>query len=268
MSQASTTGALPLEGRRDEDLPGHWLLARMGKRVLRPGGLELTEQMLADADLADADVVELAPGLGKTATEILSRNPKSYVGIEADPQAVALTSAAIAGRGAVHEAEAEATGLADDSADAVVGEAMLTMQTDRGKTEIINEAFRVLRPGGRYAIHELALHPDTLPDEAKTEIRKALARSIKVNARPLTEREWRTILEDAGFVVEKVGFAPMALLETRRVIADEGIVGTLKIVVNVLRNGAARKRILAMRSVFNKYQHEMAAIELIARKPK
>ncbi|MGB3302813.1 MAG: methyltransferase domain-containing protein [Gordonia sp. (in: high G+C Gram-positive bacteria)] len=268
MSQASTTGALPLEGRRDEDLPGHWLLARMGKRVLRPGGLELTEQMLADADLADADVVELAPGLGKTATEILSRNPKSYVGIEADPQAVALTSAAIAGRGAVHKAEAEATGLADDSADAVVGEAMLTMQTDRGKTEIINEAFRVLRPGGRYAIHELALHPDTLPDEAKTEIRKALARSIKVNARPLTEREWRTILEDAGFVVEKVGFAPMALLETRRVIADEGIVGTLKIVVNVLRNGAARKRILAMRSVFNKYQHEMAAIELIARKPK
>jgi hypothetical protein len=23
-------------------IPGHWLLARLGKRVLRPGGLELT----------------------------------------------------------------------------------------------------------------------------------------------------------------------------------------------------------------------------------
>jgi len=27
-------------------MQGHWLLARMGKRVLRPGGLELTSQML------------------------------------------------------------------------------------------------------------------------------------------------------------------------------------------------------------------------------
>ena len=27
-------------------MPGHWLLAKMGKRVLRPGGLELTRAML------------------------------------------------------------------------------------------------------------------------------------------------------------------------------------------------------------------------------
>ena len=27
-------------------MPGHWLLARLGKRVLRPGGRELTRQML------------------------------------------------------------------------------------------------------------------------------------------------------------------------------------------------------------------------------
>jgi hypothetical protein len=27
-------------------MPGHWLLARLGKRVLRPGGLELTRSML------------------------------------------------------------------------------------------------------------------------------------------------------------------------------------------------------------------------------
>jgi len=27
-------GTLPLAGRRHEDLPGHWLLARLGKRVL------------------------------------------------------------------------------------------------------------------------------------------------------------------------------------------------------------------------------------------
>ena len=45
---------------------------------------------------------------------------------------------------------------------------MLTMQSDKVKGQIVNEANRVLRPGGRYAIHELALHPDTLTDEQKT----------------------------------------------------------------------------------------------------
>ncbi|PRC44304.1 SAM-dependent methyltransferase, partial [Mycobacterium sp. ITM-2017-0098] len=40
---------LPLAERSDADLPGHWLLARLGKRVLRPGGLELTTRLLAAA---------------------------------------------------------------------------------------------------------------------------------------------------------------------------------------------------------------------------
>ncbi|WP_026919092.1 class I SAM-dependent methyltransferase [Gordonia shandongensis] len=264
---AVSHGSLPLAGRRDDDMPGHWLLARMGKRVLRPGGLELTENLLRDADLHDADVVELAPGLGKTARAILDHRPRSYIGVEADEQAVDLTRQAIAEAGSVRHADADSTGLHDASADAVVGEAMLTMQTDRGKSEIIDEAFRVLRPGGRYAIHELSLHPDTLSDEQKTEIRHALARSIKVNARPLTETEWRALLEKSGFEVERVRFAPMALLEVKRNIADEGVLGTLRITLNILRNRAARARILQMRRVFTTYRDEIAAIELIARKP-
>ena len=69
-----------MAARPIEDVPGHWLLARLGKRVLRPGGRELTEQMLQALPLAGRDVVELAPGLGLTAREILAREPGSYVG--------------------------------------------------------------------------------------------------------------------------------------------------------------------------------------------
>ena len=163
--------------------------------------------------------------------------------------------------------DASATGLADESADVAIGEAMLTMQSDRSKAAIVAEAFRVLRPGGRYAIHELALSPDTLPDEDKTEIRKSLARSIKVNARPLTEAEWRDLLTAAGFEVTAVRFARMALLEPRRVIADEGVRRTLRFVGNVIRDRDARKRVLAMRSTFTKYKSNLAAIEVIATKP-
>lgn len=34
------------EGQHPDKMQGHWVLARAGKRVLRPGGLELTRQML------------------------------------------------------------------------------------------------------------------------------------------------------------------------------------------------------------------------------
>lgn len=258
---------LPFDHRDSAHMPGHWLLARLGKRVLRPGGRELTERMLDAAGIGGADVVELAPGLGKTATAILDRDPATYRGVEADPDAAALTAAAVGDAGTVTGGDAAATGLPEASADAVVGEAMLTMQTDAHKAEIIAEAFRVLRPGGRYAIHELALVPDELDDGTKTEIRKALARSIKVNARPLTRAEWTTLLTDGGFEIDTVDFAPMALLRPRRVIADEGIRGTARILGNVLRDRAARERVLAMRSTFTTHKRSLAAIAVIARKP-
>ncbi len=118
---------LPQAGRRTEDVQGHWLLARMGKRVLRPGGAELTRAMLDDARLAGADVVELAPGLGVTAAEILSRGPGGYTGVDRDPDAVRRVAAVVGREGRCLNAEAARTGLEDDCADAVVGEAMLTM---------------------------------------------------------------------------------------------------------------------------------------------
>lgn len=258
---------LPMPDRKPADLPGHWLFARLGKRVLRPGGLGLTERMLTDANLSGADVVELAPGMGRTAREILGRTPSSYTGVEGDENAAEVVRSVVGDKGKVVRGEASQTGLPDGSADVVVGEAMLTMQTDPHKAEIVREAFRVLRPGGRYAIHELALQPDGIADQVKDEVRMSLARSIKVNARPLTADEWSKVLVEAGFTVEKVSFAPMALLEPHRLIADEGLAGAMRFVFNVLRDSDARARVLEMRSTFRKYRNNMSAIEVIATKP-
>lgn len=258
---------LPMPDRKPADLPGHWLFARLGKRVLRPGGLGLTHRMLSDANLAGADVVELAPGMGRTAREILDLAPGSYTGVEGDANAAQVVRGVVGAKGTVVNGEASETGLADASADVVVGEAMLTMHTDPHKTEIAREAFRVLRPGGRYAIHELALGPTDVSDDVKNEVRTSLARSIKVNARPLTDEEWTKILTDAGFTVRVISHAPMSLLEPHRLIADEGIVGALRFVFNVLRDSDARARVLEMRSTFRKYADNMSAIEVIAEKP-
>lgn len=104
-------------------------------------------------------------------------------------------------------------------------------------------------------------------DEAlKSEIQRELAISIKVNARPLTEGEWRELLENEGFAIKKVFTNQMLLLETRRIIGDEGFLRALKIGFNILRNSPARKRISNMRRSFKKYQEHMHSIAIIAEK--
>jgi SAM-dependent methyltransferase len=260
----------PMSSRADDAVPGHWLLARLGKRVLRPGGVELTRALLARAEVTDADVLELAPGLGRTAAEILARGPRSYVGAEGDPDAAEAVRGVLtelgSQNGAVRVADAASTGLPDAGADAVIGEAMLTMQGDAAKHAIVAEAARVLRPHGRYAIHELALTPDTVAAEVSTDIRQSLARAIKVNARPLTIAEWSRLLTEHGLVVDHVATAPMALLQPRRVISDEGLFGALRFARNVLVHRDARKRVLTMRRTFRKHRERLAAVAIVAHK--
>ena len=111
------------------------------------------------------------------------------------------------------------------------------------------------------------MQPDDLDDEFKTELRKNLARVIKVNARPLTVVEWTELLENAGLVVEWTDTAPMALLKMRRNLADEGLLGTLRIIKNALRDKEARRRMLAMRKLFNEHSDVLRGVALVARKP-
>lgn len=258
---------LPFADRDDLAVHGHWLLARLGKRVLRPGGVELTRTLLRESRLKGADVIELAPGLGRTAGEIIALSPRSYRGVEADPDAARATERTLAPIGTVVTGDAARSGLPDADADVVIGEAMLTMQGEAAKAAIVAEAVRLLRPGGRYAIHELALVPESIDDEVKTDIRRALARSIKVNARPLTILEWEQLLTGHGLVIDHVGTAPMALLDPRRIIADEGLLAALRFAANLLRQRDARRRVLAMRATFRAHRSHLRGIALIAHKP-
>ncbi|MEQ6895923.1 class I SAM-dependent methyltransferase [Microbacterium sp. KR10-403] len=255
---------IPLGDRPADAVPAHWLLARVGKKVLRPGGVQLTKRLVGMLPLKGADVVELAPGLGLTARMLLEAHPASYIGVEDDASAASLAAEAIGERGRVIVGDAKSTGLPDASCDVVLTEAMLTMHTNAHRGEILDEVARILRPGGCYAVHELALVPDDITPAQADDVRLSLVRSQKVNTRPQTTPEWRALFDAHGFDIQRIEHAPMRLLHLRRLVADEGVRGTLRIVRNVLRDADVRRRMLTMRAAFKRNEDHIAALAIVA----
>lgn len=266
MMQQAT--AMPGKALDVKKMPGHWILARLGKRVLRPGGRQLTARMLAALDVRPSDrVVEFAPGMGATARLTLERGPASYIGVERDKDAAVRLRSFVDGPGRrIQQGSAEESGLPAESATAVYGEAMLSMQPDATKRAIVREAARLLAPGGRYGIHELSVLPNDIPESLREEIRAELTSDIHVGVRPMTPCEWRELLKEAGFDVAFETHAPMHLLEVGRLIRDEGFFGFLRILWNAAREPEARARALDMRRSFRRYQSHLGAISIVATK--
>jgi len=266
----STTGPIPGTGLDPTRMPGHLLLAQLGKRVLRPGGIGLTRRLLDAVKIDGADrVVEFGPGVGATARLVLAGRPASYTGVERDEQAAAVTGAyldAAADQRCI-VASAEATGLPDLCATVVIGEAMLTMQREQRKREIVAEAWRLLEPGGRYVVHELSLAPDDLDPAVEEKLCKELSQTIHVGARPLTRAAWKRLLTEQGFVVADEAGAAMGLLFPSRVLRDEGLGDTLRIAGNLLRRPEARRRVLEMRRTFLRQRGHLFAVGFVAVKP-
>ena len=258
------TMAIPGEGLKTNKMPGHWVLARLGKRVLRPGGMQLTRQLLAALGVKRTDdVVEFAPGMGITARLTLKCDPASYTAIERDDAAAKIVRSYLTGdQQHCVVGNASDTKLRSQCATVVYGEAMLTMQTDEVKRQIVREAYRLLKRGGRYGIHEMCLMSDNLDAAAKRETERALTGVVHHGVRPLTISEWRSLLESEGFEVQSVDTAAMSLLEPGRLIRDEGLAGALRFVWNLLRDSPARQRVLEMRSVFRRCRKQLGAVAI------
>lgn len=243
----------------------HWLLAHLGKRVLRPGGVELTRRLLDLVEIGpDDDVVEIAPGMGSTTRLIIGRNPRSYTGVDRDPVVVERVSAIVAAvDGRVVRGMASHTGLDDATADVAFGEAYLTMQPVPQKHEIVAELRRIVRPGGRVALHEMALKRGTDPTDAERLVEQLRSRA-KVHVAPLTEDGWIQLLTENGFEVVACQTAPLHLLEPARLVADEGYLGALRFIRRTLCDAHARSRVLALRGVMSRNSDKLRALMVTA----
>ena len=109
--------------------------------------------------------------------------------------ALARSNAAEAGVSNVEflKGEIEDIPLPDESVDVVISNCVINLSGD--KPQVLREAARVLRPGGRFAVSDVIADPDM--DEAT---RADMAKWTGCIAGALTRREFERALVDAGLV--------------------------------------------------------------------
>src|SRR5207245_2055994 len=95
--------------------------------------------------------------------------------------------------------EIEHIPLPDSSVDVIISNCVINLSAD--KDLVLREAFRVLKPGGRFAVSDVVTRGEMLP-----EIRKSVLLWVGCVAGALEENEYRTKLASAGF--DKIEIEP------------------------------------------------------------
>ena len=88
--------------------------------------------------------------------------------------------------------EIEAIPLPDNSVDVIISNCVINLSAN--KASVLREAFRVLKPGGRFAVSDVVVRGET-PDA----VRRSMELWIGCVAGALEEMEYRDLLADAGF---------------------------------------------------------------------
>ena len=88
--------------------------------------------------------------------------------------------------------EIERIPLPDNSVDVVISNCVINLSSD--KDAVLREAFRVLKPGGRFAVSDVVTRGEMLP-----EIRKSVLLWVGCIAGALEESDYLRKLQDSGF---------------------------------------------------------------------
>ena len=88
--------------------------------------------------------------------------------------------------------EIEAIPLPDESVDVIISNCVINLSAD--KRQVLREAFRVLRPGGRFAVSDVVVR-----GEVPAEVRRSMELWVGCVAGALEESEFEALLREVGF---------------------------------------------------------------------
>jgi SAM-dependent methyltransferase len=151
------------------------------------------------AELAEGETV-LDLGSGGGIDVLLSAKrvgPSGFAyGLDMTDEMLALARKNAADQGAVNveflKGHIEEIPLPDNRVDVVISNCVINLSADKGR--VIRETFRVLKPGGRFAVSDVVAQ-GTIP----TDLRADMEAWVGCVAGALEEREYRQLLTAAGF---------------------------------------------------------------------
>ena len=111
----------------------------------------------------------------------------------------------------------EAIPLPDNSVDVIISNCVINLSGD--KRSVLAEAFRVLKPGGRFAVSDVVVRGDVPPV-----VRRSMELWVGCVAGALEENEFKSLLADVGF--EGVDIEPTRLYrseDARMFLTEAGI---------------------------------------------
>jgi SAM-dependent methyltransferase len=113
--------------------------------------------------------------------------------------------------------EIENIPLPDNSVDVIISNCVINLSADKGR--VLREAFRVLKPGGRFAVSDVVTRGEIAP-----EIRQSVLLWVGCVAGALDENEYREKLNEAGF--EQITIEPTRIYrveDAREFLSSAGI---------------------------------------------
>jgi SAM-dependent methyltransferase len=113
--------------------------------------------------------------------------------------------------------EIESIPLPDNSVDVVISNCVINLSADKGR--VLREAFRVLRPGGRFAVSDVVTR-----GEVPAEVRQSMLLWVGCIAGALEENEYKRMLGAAGF--DSIEVEPTRVYDVedaRHFLTGEGI---------------------------------------------
>jgi SAM-dependent methyltransferase len=113
--------------------------------------------------------------------------------------------------------EIESIPLPDNSVDVIISNCVINLSAD--KDRVLREAFRVLKPGGRFAVSDVVTRGEIAP-----EVRKSVLLWVGCIAGALDENEYRGKLKAAGF--EQIEVEPTRIYrvdDAREFLSSAGI---------------------------------------------
>jgi arsenite methyltransferase len=113
--------------------------------------------------------------------------------------------------------EIENIPLPDNSVDVIISNCVINLSADKGR--VLREAFRVLKPGGRFAVSDVVVR-----GEIPQAVRKSMELWVGCVAGALHEDEYRRLLADAGFdAVDVDPWRVYAVEDAKQFLAEAGL---------------------------------------------